>query len=71
MSANRPPWRIKSFGLPVTTVRPFNTYGPRQSSRGVIPTVISQALAGDTIRIGSLEPTRDFTFVTDTVAVRS
>jgi len=58
----------KSFGLPVTTVRPFNTYGPRQSSRGVIPTVISQALAGDTIRIGSLEPTRDFTFVTDTVA---
>lgn len=56
-----------SFGLPVKTVRPFNTYGPRQSARAIIPTVISQLLAGKTeIHLGSLMPTRDFTFVKDT-----
>jgi len=57
-----------SFGLPVTTLRPFNTFGPRQSARAVIPTIISQALAGDTIRLGSLSPVRDFTYVADTVS---
>ncbi len=56
-----------SFGLPVVTVRPFNTYGPRQSLRAVIPTIISQALAGGPIRLGALTPRRDLTFVTDTV----
>jgi nucleoside-diphosphate-sugar epimerase len=56
-----------SFGLPVTVVRPFNTYGPRQSDRAVIPTIISQALHTKEIVLGALEPTRDFTFVTDTV----
>lgn len=56
-----------SFGLPVVTVRPFNTYGPRQSARAVIPTIITQALTGDTIRLGHLEPRRDLTYVTDTV----
>lgn len=56
-----------SFGLPVVTVRPFNTFGPRQSARAVIPTIITQAIAGDTIRLGSTGPTRDFTFVADTV----
>ena len=56
-----------SFELPVTTVRPFNTYGPRQSTRAVIPTIITQVAAGaSTIRLGSLTPTRDFTYVTDT-----
>jgi NAD dependent epimerase/dehydratase len=59
-------WR--SFELPVVTVRPFNAYGPRQSARAVIPTIICQALARDEVRLGSLEPTRDYTFVTDTVA---
>jgi UDP-glucose 4-epimerase len=58
-----------SFGLPVMTLRPFNTYGPRQSTRAVIPTILSQMVAGRTeIRLGNLEPKRDFTFVTDTVA---
>jgi dTDP-glucose 4,6-dehydratase len=57
----------RSYGLPVTTVRPFNTYGPRQSARAVIPTIITQALAGQSIELGSLHPTRDFTFVEDTV----
>jgi NAD dependent epimerase/dehydratase len=57
----------RSFGLPATILRPFNTYGPRQSARAVIPTIIAQGLAGDTIRLGSLSPTRDFTYVTDTV----
>jgi NAD dependent epimerase/dehydratase len=56
-----------SFGLPVVTVRPFNTYGPRQSARAVVPTIISQALAGDEIRLGSLEPVRDLTYVKDVV----
>jgi NAD dependent epimerase/dehydratase len=57
----------RSYGLPVTTVRPFNTYGPRQSARAVIPTIITQALSGQRIELGSLHPTRDFTFVEDTV----
>lgn len=57
-----------AFGLPVTVVRPFNTFGPRQSARAVIPTVITQALASDAIRIGSLSPIRDFVYVTDTAA---
>jgi NDP-hexose 4,6-dehydratase len=58
-----------SFDLPVVTLRPFNTYGPRQSARAVIPTVISQLAVGDgTVRLGSLAPIRDFTFVQDTVA---
>ena len=57
----------RSFDLPVTTVRPFNVFGPRQSDRAVIPTVIAQAVAGlDPIRIGDASPKRDFTFVTDT-----
>lgn len=56
-----------AFGTPVTVLRPFNTYGPRQSARAVIPTVISQIAAGARqIRLGALHPTRDFTFVTDT-----
>lgn len=56
-----------SFGLPVATLRPFNTFGPRQSARAVIPTVITQLLAGGPVALGNLEPTRDFTYVTDTV----
>ena len=56
-----------SFSLPVVTLRPFNTYGPRQSARAVIPTIITQALSGDTINLGSLAPVRDFTYVGDTV----
>jgi NAD dependent epimerase/dehydratase len=56
-----------SFGTPVTVLRPFNTYGPRQSARAVIPTIIGQIASGSTrIRLGSLHPTRDFTFVRDT-----
>jgi dTDP-glucose 4,6-dehydratase len=57
-----------TYNLPVVTVRPFNTYGPRQSARAVIPTIITQALTRSTIRLGSLDTTRDFTFVDDTVA---
>ena len=56
-----------SFGLPVVTIRPFNTFGPRQSARAVIPTVITQCLAGSTVRIGSLHPRRDLNFVENTV----
>ena len=57
----------RSFDLPVTIVRPFNTFGPRQSARAVIPTIITQLLAGSTeIRLGSLSPTRDFNYVKDT-----
>jgi len=56
-----------SFGLSVVTLRPFNIYGPRQSARAIIPTIISQALTGDTIRLGQLESRRDLTFVADTV----
>ncbi|GAA0078696.1 NAD-dependent 4,6-dehydratase LegB [Clostridium sp. CTA-5] len=58
----------KSFNMPIATIRPFNTYGPRQSARAVIPTIISQILAGKTeIKLGSLTPTRDFNYVKDTV----
>lgn len=58
-----------AFELPVTVVRPFNTYGPRQSARAVIPTILAQLHAGSRqIRLGSLTPTRDFTYVTDTAA---
>lgn len=56
-----------AYGLPVVTVRPFNTYGPRQSARAVIPTIITQALTGATIHLGNLDATRDFTYVSDTV----
>lgn len=56
-----------SFGLPVVTVRPFNTYGPRQSARAVIPTIVTQALADEPIRLGNIEPTRDLNYVADTV----
>lgn len=56
-----------SFGVPVTTVRPFNTFGPRQSARAVIPTIITQCLTGETVRLGSLDPTRDMNFVGNTV----
>ena len=56
-----------TYNLPVVTVRPFNTYGPRQSARAVIPAIITQALTQSTVRLGSLETSRDFTFVQDTV----
>lgn len=59
----------RSFGTPVTVIRPFNTYGPRQSARAVIPTVITQLARGnERVQMGSLNPTRDFTFVSDTVS---
>lgn len=58
----------RSFNMPITIVRPFNTYGPRQSARAVIPTIITQLLAGkEVIELGSLTPTRDFNYVKDTV----
>jgi NAD dependent epimerase/dehydratase len=58
-----------SFGTPVTIVRPFNTYGPRQSARAVIPTIITQIASGKRqIKLGAVHPTRDFSYVTDTVA---
>lgn len=57
----------RSFGLPVKILRPFNTYGPRQSARAIIPTIIAQINSGtDGLKLGNLSPTRDFTFVTDT-----
>jgi dTDP-glucose 4,6-dehydratase len=56
-----------SFRVPVVTLRPFNTYGPRQSLRAVVPTIISQALAGGPVRLGALTPRRDLTFVSDTI----
>lgn len=57
----------RSFNMPITIVRPFNTFGPRQSARAVIPTIITQLLSGETeIKLGSLTPTRDFNFVKDT-----
>ena len=56
-----------SFNLPVATIRPFNSYGPRQSARAIIPTIITQALNKEEIFLGSLLPTRDLTFVKDTV----
>lgn len=56
-----------SFGTPVNVLRLFNTFGPRQSARAVIPTIISQIAAGaDTIKLGAVHPTRDFSFVADT-----
>lgn len=59
----------RSFELPVTIVRPFNTYGPRQSARAVIPTIITQLISGkDKIKLGALSPTRDFNYVKDTVS---
>lgn len=58
----------RSFGTPISIIRPFNTYGPRQSARAVIPTIISQILSGKLeIKLGSLKPTRDFNYVSDTV----
>jgi NAD dependent epimerase/dehydratase len=57
----------RSFGLPVVTVRPFNTYGPRQSARAVIPTIIGQLLVGDTVELGNIDPVRDLNYVSDTV----
>jgi len=56
-----------SFELPVTTIRPFNTYGPRQSARAVIPTIITQALTQPAVHLGAVTPTRDFTYVSDIV----
>jgi len=58
----------RSFGLPISIVRPFNAYGPRQSARAVIPTIISQALSEGPLKLGTLDTTRDFTFVEDTAA---
>lgn len=58
----------RSYGLPVATLRPFNTFGPRQSARAVIPTVLTQLLTGEQVVLGSTAPTRDFMFVSDTVA---
>lgn len=57
----------RSYDVVVVTVRPFNAYGPRQSARAIIPTIITQALAAPQIRLGRLDPTRDFTYVSDTV----
>ena len=57
----------RSFDLPVCTIRPFNTYGPRQSARAVIPTIITQALTQDDVHLGDLTPRRDLTYVTDVV----
>jgi len=57
-----------SYDLPFTIVRPFNTYGPRQSTRAVLPTIVTQALAGGPVRLGALTPRRDLTYVEDTVA---
>jgi len=56
-----------SFKLPVVTIRPFNTFGPRQSARAVIPTIITQCLTGQRVKLGSLHPTRDMNFVANTV----
>jgi dTDP-glucose 4,6-dehydratase len=58
---------VLSFKLPAVTVRPFNTYGPRQSARAVIPTIISQALTSDVIKLGSTDTVRDLTYIDDTV----
>ena len=56
------------YGLPAVTVRPFNTYGPRQSDRAVIPTIIAQALTQDKVLLGAMQPRRDLTYVADTVS---
>jgi dTDP-glucose 4,6-dehydratase len=58
----------RSFGVRAVVVRPFNTFGPRQSARAIVPTIIGQALAGDVVRLGALTPVRDLTYVSDTVA---
>jgi NAD dependent epimerase/dehydratase len=58
----------RSFGLPVVVARPFNTFGPRQSARAVIPTIVTQALTRDRIELGAVEPTRDLLYVADTAA---
>ena len=58
----------RSFELPAVILRPFNTFGPRQSPRAVIPTIVRQALAGEVVRLGSIRPTRDFLYVNDTVS---
>lgn len=57
----------RSYDLPIATIRPFNTYGPGQSARGVVPTIITQALTSDKVYLGSTHPTRDLTYVDDTV----
>ena len=57
----------RSFDMPIATIRPFNTYGPRQSARAVIPTIITQALTREKVFLGSLHPTRDYTYVKDVV----
>jgi len=57
----------RSFDLPVSTLRPFNTFGPRQSARAVIPTIIAQALTSNVVELGSLDPVRDLTYMKDTV----
>jgi len=57
----------RSYELPVATIRPFNTYGPRQSARAVIPTIITQVQTKNIVKLGDTRPTRDFTFVTDTI----
>ena len=63
------PWglRYKSFNLPISTIRPFNTYGPRQSARAVISSIIIQALNGNIINLGQISSTRDFTYISDTI----
>jgi nucleoside-diphosphate-sugar epimerase len=58
----------RAFGVPVTILRPFNTFGPRQSARAIVPTIISQALSRPVIKLGRLDPRRDLTFVKDTVS---
>lgn len=58
----------RAFGMPVAILRPFNTFGPRQSARAIIPTIISQALSRPVVRLGSLDPRRDLTYVKDTAA---
>lgn len=59
---------FRSYGLPVSVARPFNTFGPRQSARAVIPTILTQVLSGrETVKLGNLHPTRDFNYVADTV----
>jgi dTDP-glucose 4,6-dehydratase len=59
---------FRAFGLPVTVLRPFNTFGPRQSARAIIPTIISQALSRPSVKLGRLDPRRDLTYVKDTVS---
>ena len=59
----------KSFGLPVTILRPFNTYGPRQSARAIIPSLVTQIMSGKkNIKIGNIKTSRDFTFIDDTIS---